>query len=349
MRIILFIVAALIAAGGTGFYLFQKLAAQPQASAPADAVVAAPKSEEVFVPVASLSSGTILTPENLTRMRMDADAVTPQMVVADDAGLQFLVGGVARQSLPEGVPIARAAIVSPGDRGFLAAVLPKGKRAISIPISLTAGLSGLVLPGDRIDIILTYSVSADTGTVGRDIHASETLIQNIRVLALDQRLQSTEAPRDKNGELISPPVAQTATLEVTPRQAEMLILARTLGEMSLVLNSVRDGGDPREAGMGGEAVVEAGLDAMLAPMLRSGPAEPAALDLGPGADRDFTLDTDVTSLLPRLIEDSLDNDIQIIPMNRSMVQVVRGKATNAVEIGKGSPAAPATAAAPAAE
>jgi pilus assembly protein CpaB len=345
MRIILFIVAALIAAGGTGFYLFQKLATTPQAAAPADAVVAAPKSREVFAPVATLPSGTILTAENLKRMKIDEGAVSPQMIVADDAGMQLLVGGVARQALPEGVPIARAAVVSPGDRGFLAAVLPKGMRAVSIPITRTAGLTGLVLPGDRVDLILTYSVSADMGDVGRDIHASETLIRNVRVLALDQRLQSTEPPRDKDGELISPPVAEVATLEVTPRQAEMLTLARTLGELSMVLNSVRDGGDMAEAG--GEQVLSAGLDAMLEPILRTGPTEPASLDLGQAQDRVFTLDTDVTTLLPRLIEDSLDNDIQIVPMNRSMVQVVRGKAADAVQIGKGTsggeggPAAPA--------
>ena len=83
------------------------------------------------------------------------------MIVADAQGETFLVGSVARQALPQGMPIARSATVQPGDRGFLAAVLPKGKRAITIPVSETAGLNGLAIPGDWVDLILTYTVVGD--------------------------------------------------------------------------------------------------------------------------------------------------------------------------------------------
>ena len=72
-------------------------------------------------------------------MEMTEAAITPQMIVADAEGEAYLAGSVARQVLPQGVPIARSAIVQPGDRGFLAAVLPKGKRAITIAISEVAG------------------------------------------------------------------------------------------------------------------------------------------------------------------------------------------------------------------
>ena len=115
-------------------------------------------------------------------------AVTPEMVVADPEGQKLLVGSVARQKLPKGAPFARSAVVQPGDRGFLAAVLPQGKRAISIPITEVAGLSGLITPGDRVDLILTYSLTGDTIDATRDVRASETVMSNIRVLALDQRL-----------------------------------------------------------------------------------------------------------------------------------------------------------------
>ena len=96
------------------------------------------------------------TPTRLSRMDDPRETVTGQMIVADGGGETFLIGSVARQTLPQGVPIARSATVQPGDRGFLAAVLPKGKRAITIPVTEIAGLNGLALPGDWVDLILTY-------------------------------------------------------------------------------------------------------------------------------------------------------------------------------------------------
>jgi pilus assembly protein CpaB len=189
--------------------------------------------------------------------------------------------------------------VQPGDRGFLAAVLPKGKRAITIPISEVAALSGLVLPGDRVDLILTYSVDAEAAA----IRASETVLTNIRVLALDQRLGPVQpSEEDKKS-----PVAETATLEVTPEQAEMLTLAQTLGSLSLVLNSVRDGGD--------DAVT---------PVASVGPrASFRSAAEAPRPRRRMTIDSDVTST--------------------TKVQVVRGVRARASATPDAAPApAPAT-------
>ena len=175
-------------------------------------------------------------------MQVTENAVTGQMIVADDDGATFLTGSVARQVLPQGVPIARSAIVQPGDRGFLAAVLPKGKRAITIPVDQIAGLSGLALPGDRVDLVLTYTV------VARDRDGAGGARQRDRDRQ-HPRARVRPAPRPRRpgrGRRTSPsrpPVAQTATLEVTPQQAEMVTLAQTLGTLSLILNSVRDGGD----------------------------------------------------------------------------------------------------------
>ena len=267
MRILLVILAALIVAGGTGFYVFQGL--RPQAP---EVVVqaAAPAMREVFVPSQELPVGTIITPVRLSRMEMTEGAITAQMIVADAAGEAYLAGSVARQVLPQGVPIARSAIVQPGDRGFLAAVLPKGKRAITIAISEVAGLGGLVLPGDRVDLILTYSVAGDIIDAEREIRASETVMSNIRVLALDQRLGPVVL--DEEGKAETPPIARTATLEVSPQEAEMITLGQTLGTLSLVLNSVRDGGDP-DAGPRGR---RAGRDADAEPRGRDRHASAAA-------------------------------------------------------------------------
>ena len=237
MRIFLVILAALIVAGGTGFYVLQGL----RPAAPAEvAQAAAPQLRQVFVPAAEVPIGTIITPERLSRMDITESAMSGEMIVADAAGQEFLAGSVARQVLPQGVPIARSFVVRPGDRGFLAAVLPKGMRAITIPVDAIAGLSGLALPGDRVDLILTYSIS-DAASA----RASETVLANLRVLAFDQRLGPEAPPEDKEGKAEGAPVAKTATLEVSPRQAEIITLAQTLGTLSLVLNSVRDGGDGR--------------------------------------------------------------------------------------------------------
>ena len=317
MRILLVILAALIVAGGTGFYVVQGL--RPQA--PEVVVEAAPAMREVFVPAQQLPVGTIITPVRLSRMEMTEGAISAQMIVADAAGEAFLAGSVARQVLPQGVPIARSAIVQPGDRGFLAAVLPKGKRAITIAISEVAGLGGLVLPGDRVDLILTYSVAGDIIDAEREIRASETVMTNIRVLALDQRLGPVVL--DEEGKAETPPVARTATLEVSPQEAEMITLGQTLGTLSLVLNSVRDGGDPDAA-----PIVEDDPDQT--------PVSSLKVATGTLLPRQMTLDSDVTSLLARQLAAKAES-LAVSPVPPSdrttKVQVVRGVQTQAVQLG----------------
>jgi pilus assembly protein CpaB len=326
---ILVILAALIVAGGTGFYVVQGLRPPvPEAVAQ----IEAPRLRQVYVPARELASGTILTPVLLTRMEMTEPAISAQMVVADADGERTLVGSVARQVLPAGVPIARTAVVQPGDRGFLAAVLPKGMRAITIPISEVAGIGGLVLPGDRVDIILTYSIAGSIIDAERDIRASETVMTNIRVLALDQRLGPV-MPDEKDGKVQTPPVATTATLEVSPGQAEIITLSQTLGALSLILNSVRDGGD--DAAEAEDAIRPAA----------AGPG--SRRSLGRSAEgllpRRMTLDSDVTSLLrrqlageagPTLAAGASPGDSPVPLTDRTTrVQVVRGVQSRAVRLG----------------
>jgi pilus assembly protein CpaB len=332
MRIIIISAVALIVAVSTGYYLLQEMRPTPQLVVTAE--VEAPRSTEVFVPAAHLAAGTILRAEHLTSIGLADSAITPELVVADDAGRTLLIGSVARQPLPRGVPIARSATVQPGERGFLAAVLPQGKRAISIPISETAGISGLVQPGDRVDIILTYSISGGTIDAERDVKASETVITNLRVLALDQRLGANEQIREASGNVAPVPVARTATLEVTPRQAEMITLSTTLGDLSLVLNSVRDGGDPEvaEAGEGDdEATPASALEHALAAHVADKP-------------RHMTLDSDVTSLLQRqTVPGDAAEPAPIVPgadaLRLTRIQVVRGNERSQVEFGGALPPA----------
>jgi pilus assembly protein CpaB len=329
MRMFFVIFAALLVAGGSGYYLLSTMRSGPEPVAVA-AAVEAPRPIQVFVPAEPLSAGSILNPDMLQSMPVEQAAVTDEMIVADDEGRDYLMGSVARQGLARGVPIPRSSVVNPGDRGFLAAVLPRGKRAISITISEVAGLAGLVMPGDRVDIIVTYSLAGDVLDAERDFTASETILTNLRVLALDQRLQAGASITEQVNPTEVRPVARTATLEVTPQQAEMLTLATQLGELSLVLNSVQDGGDPETDGTDGVASAEG--------------APGAGPTIAP-ARRALTLDSEVTSLLKR--ELALMGEIAPspelaaavaegqalapLPERITRVQVVRGIDTRALE------------------
>jgi pilus assembly protein CpaB len=297
VRAVILLATGLIAAGGTGLYLYRVMEAEAPAAA---AVVEPPRLAEVYVAKVDLPRGAILKPEQLGRMPLEDAAITAEMAPAGPEGDAVLLGAVALQPLAKGVPIARSSVVQPGDRGFLAAVLPRGKRAISIPISEVAGLSGLVLPGDRVDIILTYSLSGDTIDAGRDVRASETVLENIRVLALDRRLGQAAPEDSPTGE--APPIARTATLQVTPHEAEIITLATSLGDLSMVLNSVHDGGD--------DAVMD---DA--------------------DAPRRMTLDSEVTSLLRR--EATEDGEAAPPLADRTLrIQIVRGATAGAIELGQ---------------
>jgi pilus assembly protein CpaB len=139
-----------------------------------------------------------------------------------------LIGSVVKSGIGAGEPITDTRIVKKGDRGFLAAILTPGFRAITVQMQSNTGLSGLVIPGDRVDLILTMGVpSATKDTPERKV--SETVLEDIRVLAVDQRMddQSSDAT-----------MARTTTLEVTPKQAEVVTLLTEMGKLSMTLRSV---------------------------------------------------------------------------------------------------------------
>lgn len=338
MRIFLLLFAALIAAAATGFYALQGLRA-PAPATTAEAPVEAPKPVNILVAARDLSIGTLLQPSDLGRMPIAPEAITPEMILADDAGETLLVGSVVLQTLAKSLPIGRSATAQPGDRGFLAAVLPKGKRAVSIQITDVSGLSGLVLPGDHVDLILTYSVTAEMTDAKRDIHASETVVRNLRVLALDQRLGKPAAGDD------ALPIAQTATLEVTPDEAETITLATTLGQLSLVLNSIRDGDDASNDRADDQADDQAG--ATTSPLVetmsnKKTSSRDSGGRMGAIRPRKMTLDSEVTTLLNRANDDKVETRLRATP-----IQVVRGRVSASVIYGGDKPAGDAPAKQPA--
>lgn len=230
-RTLLLAAAALSSAGLTGWLVNGWLDNQ-RAQMLARPAIAAPAPEiEVLVAKTSLGAGVLLKPEHLEWRAWPSDGLAAAYAVKGKATPDDYAGAVVRRGLAAGEPVTNERVVKPGERGFLAAVLTPGMRALSLPVDAAAGVSGLVLPGDRVDLIVTHQTSESAGDErGRVVRrASETVLTDIRVIAIGQKTH------DENG---APIVAKTATVEVTPKQAEVVALAIELGKISLSLRSL---------------------------------------------------------------------------------------------------------------
>src|SRR3954453_11113604 len=171
-----------------------------------------------------------------------------------DADTQKLLGTVVRYQVTAGQPLTRGALVGPKDRGFLAAALGPGMRAVTVPVNTTTGVAGFVFPGDHVDVVLTQQVQG--GGDGPALKVSETIIRNVRVLATDQRITD----KDKDGKT-EVKTFSNVTFEVTPRIAEKLAVAQSLGTLSLSLRSIADNtADLERAVAAGEIKVPANAD-----------------------------------------------------------------------------------------
>lgn len=233
VRKLVLLVGALVIAGITAVMAKNMFSG---ATAPqAQAVPAAPAGPQVLVATRSLPVGTILDPESVRFQPWPEKLVQSAYFVRGQAGTDpgELLGTVVRSEITAGQPVTHGALVRPGERGFLAAALGPGMRAITVPVTATSGVAGFVFPGDRVDIVLTQEVAG--GGDGSPLKASETIIRNIRVLATDQRTSA----RDEEGKQI-PQRISTVTFEATPKIAEKIAVAQTLGELSLSLRSIAD-------------------------------------------------------------------------------------------------------------
>src|SRR5215218_6841611 len=227
---IVFLLLAVIVAGTTAFLARAWLQAERAAIAAQIAVpkpVAAP-SVQVLVAKNALRTGQLIKPEDLRWQAWPQGALPQTYIIEGKRPLTDFVGAVARTSFRVGQPLVDTDIVMPGSRGFLAAVLRPGLRAVSVPATATSAVSGFIYAGDRVDVLLTHTLNGPSGQHS----ATETILRNARVIAMDQRLDF--APGDK------PEVGKTATLELTAKQTEIVTLAVKMGELSLVLRSLQD-------------------------------------------------------------------------------------------------------------
>ena len=197
---------------------------------------AAPKVDTVDVLVAKsdIGIGQTLSPGDLQWQPWPASAATGNFIRRGDRpdALDKLSGQIARAPMVAGEPIRDAKLINAKGSGFMAAILPSGMRAVSTQVSPETGAGGFILPNDHVDVLLTRRDREAEKQGGGEVQTSETILRNVRVLAIDQNVQ------EKDGQKVV--VGKTATLELSPREAETLVLAQRLGSLSLALRSITD-------------------------------------------------------------------------------------------------------------
>lgn len=229
VRNIILILAALLITAGTTFVARNWIASQRAQPAVAMQAPPPPQGIQVLVAKVPLPTGAFIQPDQLRWQIWPDENIPENYLTEEEATLEQYQGAVVRRGFTAGEPITPRRVIRPGDRGFLAAVLRPGFRAVAVRVNATSGVSGLVFPGDRIDILLTHLITDRSGPDPIDRRASETVLENVRVLAIDQLV-------DENTE--QPSYADNITLEVTPKQAEMLNVVRELGSLSVSLRSL---------------------------------------------------------------------------------------------------------------
>ncbi|HEV2530414.1 Flp pilus assembly protein CpaB [Phenylobacterium sp.] len=240
-----FLSLALLMSGGTVVLTHQWLqgaemraATQARAQGPA---VTAPQTR-VLVVRSAVPAGTILRPDQVQWQAWPTEAVNAAYFTQANSQIAQVQGAVARSSIAAGQPLTRDGVVQPGDRSFMAAVLRPGYRAVTINVSASTAVAGFVMPGDHVDLILSRNLD-EGGQAKRFV--SETVLSDVRVVGLDQRANDAKDkdPKDPKKDIAVP---QTATLEVTPKGAEVVAVVGELGKLSLSLRSLADGSQPAE-------------------------------------------------------------------------------------------------------
>jgi len=222
----------------------------------ANAAPVVPLGPKVLVARKALPVGTIIDAEALTYQAWPKELVQNAYYTegAPDSDISKLVGTVVRNPITAGQPVTKGALVGPNDRGFLAAALGPGMRAVTVPVSNTTGVAGFIFPGDRVDMVLTQDVTG--GGDGPPLKVSETIVRNLRVLATDQRIDS----KDEEGKTVVKTFA-TVTVEATPRIAEKIAVAQSVGQLGLTLRSIADNtAELERAVAAGEVKVPAGTN-----------------------------------------------------------------------------------------
>jgi pilus assembly protein CpaB len=227
---IVLLVGALMVAAVTAVMaknMFAGAGAQQAAAAPV------PVGPKVLVAKKALPVGTIIDADSFGFQPWPKELMQGAYYVDGQPDAKNLAGTVVRYAIAAGQPITRGSLVGPQDRGFLAAALGPGMRAVTVMVNNTTGVAGFVFPGDHVDLVLTQQVQG--GGDGPALRVSETIVRNVRVLATDQRFTD----KDEDGKT-AVRTFSNVTFEVTPKIAEKIAVAQSVGQLSLSLRSLAD-------------------------------------------------------------------------------------------------------------
>ena len=222
---------AVAAAGGAGYVAKNMVAAPPQVTVESGPKAPAVALQDVLVLSGDVPMGNQLD-NNIAWQSWPADGINANFITraAEPEALEKLKGSVARMTMYTGEPLRRSKLIGEG-QSFMSSILPSGMRAVATAISADTSAGGFILPNDFVDVIMTRK--ADAGNGGTSFN-TETILKNIRVLAIDQTIQEDEEGKKTR-------VGQTATLELTPRQAEIITVAQQMADrLTLALRAISD-------------------------------------------------------------------------------------------------------------
>ncbi|MEX6509120.1 Flp pilus assembly protein CpaB [Jiella sp. M17.18] len=227
------ILTAALGSGGVAAWL--SVAGTPPKEKPAVVAEQRPvATSDILVAAADVAAGEEIKPADLRWKAWPAAALAPSFIARSThpGALKTLANSRARQRLRKGDPLSQDALAAPG-AGFMATVLPSGKRAVAVRVSAEATAGGFVLPNDRVDVI--HTTTSKGAASGQPVSTSRVILQDVRVLAVDQS-QESNAKSDQKAV-----VGRTATLELDIGQVETITAAAASGTLTLALRSAMDG------------------------------------------------------------------------------------------------------------
>lgn len=188
---------------------------------------------QVLVATKALPVGTIIEADSFRFQPWPKDLIETAYYLQGKAEPQSLQGAVVRNAITAGQPVTQGALIKPGERGFLAAALGPGMRAVTVPVNMQSSVAGFIFPGDRVDVLVTQTVNGEDPS--NPLRVSETVVRNLRVLATDQRTNALDEAGKPDVRIFT-----NVTLEVTPRIAEKIAVSQTMGQISLTLRALAD-------------------------------------------------------------------------------------------------------------
>lgn len=198
----------------------------------------------ILVAARSIAAGTLLRAEDMTWRTAGLSDIRPGSLVRGQALESEFLGAVARRDFSTGEALVASDFVKPNERGFLAAVLKPGTRAVSISVDASQSSSGLILPGDHLDVILIQSFGEAVDPARKEV--AETVLTDVRAIAVDQSLSARgkTALTDRLVGTAESRLPKTVTLEVSPRQAEIVLVASQLGRLGVSVRALESPGGP---------------------------------------------------------------------------------------------------------